>query len=375
LYPYSDVPPPLSKSGLSKSHSALGEPALGEWREKRDIFAGMNLRLLTLSMIFLAFPAMDARAQDTPGLQLSPKPGDSPVKAVSRPPAIPDIPLPDKDSLPVPAVTDTLSVSRRMLSQDEMFPVKGRFPTVYGPYVGGYMNADPRLKVTAPVRRIPMLLRSPENRDWVFYFFCGLLLTVALVKVAFPKYFSDMFRVFFQSSPRNLQLREQLTQTPLPSLLLNLVFILAGGAFLFFLIRNYGIYTGYGQFATFQIISGIIAAVYIVKYLFISLLGWMFDRRAAAGAYLFTVFQVNKAAGLALIPLSLLMAYAPPGEGAWVLTLALTVLGILLLVRLAKGFQAVHALRINLVQFLLFVAAFEVVPVLLIGKVLLRFID
>ena len=335
----------------------------------------MNLRLLTLSMIFLAFQAMDAWAQDTPGLQLSPKPGDSPVKAVSRPPAIPDIPLPDKDSLPVPAVTDTLSVSRRMLSQDEMFPVKGRFPTVYGPYVGGYMNADPRLKVTAPVRRIPMLLRSPENRDWVFYFFCGLLLTVALVKVAFPKYFSDMFRVFFQSSPRNLQLREQLTQTPLPSLLLNLVFILAGGAFLFFLIRNYGIYTGYGQFATFQIISGIIAAVYIVKYLFISLLGWMFDRRAAAGAYLFTVFQVNKAAGLALIPLSLLMAYAPPGEGAWVLTLALTVLGILLLVRLAKGFQAVHALRINLVQFLLFVAAFEVVPVLLIGKVLLRFID
>jgi len=373
-YPYSDVHFPLSKSGLSKSHSALGEPALGEWREKRDIFVLMNLRLLTLSLIFLALQAMEAGAQDTTASRSFPAPADTVGGASSRPSGPQDLQPSAKDSMRILSVIDTVTVSRRQEPVDALFPAQTGFTSVYGPYVGGYMKADQRFKVTAPVRQKPVQVRSVENRDWVFYFFSGLLLIVALVRLVFSKYFTGIFRVFFSTSMRYLQLREQLSQTPLPSLLLNLVFCLSGGAFLSFLFRQYDIHSSYDQFAELTIFSGIIATVYLFKYVFISLLGWMFDHRGTAENYLFTIFMVNKLAGLALIPLSILMAYTQPGRGAWLISLTLMVLIILILIRLTKGFQAIRTLRVGLFQFLLFVAAFEVAPVLLVGKLFMRFI-
>ena len=309
----------------------------------------MILRLLTLSLILLA---LQADAQDT---------------SPSRPP--------EKDSSATPQITDTVSVSPiPEVPAIRVFQAKDRFPSVYGPYVGGYMKADRRFDVFAPERKVPVQLRSVENRDWVFYFFCGLLFLFALIRLSFPKYVNDLFRVFFNTSMRQLQLREQLSQTPLPSLILNLIFCLSGGAFIFFLLRHYKIHTGYGAIAELFIWAGIIAAVYLAKYIFILLLGWMFDRRSHASNYLFTIFLVNKVAGLALIPFSVLLAYIVPGRADWVIGLTITVLCILLLVRLARGFQSIRTLRINLFQFLLFVAAFEVAPVLIICRLLLRFI-
>ena len=42
--------------------------------------------------------------------------------------------------------------------------------------------------------------------------------------------------------------------------------------------------------------------------------------------------------------------------------------------RLTKGYMAISNLRINLIQYLVFVGAFEIIPAMLIYKVLLRVI-
>jgi hypothetical protein len=139
-------------------------------------------------------------------------------------------------------------------------------------------------------------------------------------------------------------------------------------------MRHYDVKTGYHPAIEILFAVGLLAAVYIVKNIFVTMLGWMFDRRQAAESYLFTVFLVNKVAGLVLLLMGILMAYADAGGRSATLTLTILLMAVLLLMRLTKGFMAISGLKINAIQYLVFVGAFEVVPALLIYKVLLRVI-
>ena len=339
----------------------------------------MNSRLLLLFLNFLFISPCLLEAQEA-----------APKSDTIKPKKIKDsgrIALPVQKSLVTNAVdtsnkerlvaiptvyADTTLVSRRPPSAFDLFPVRIKYKTIYGVYAGGYMKENEQFSVTAPVRRIPQLVRKVENKDWVFYFYCTLLLGLAFINLVFHKYFVDLFRVFFNTSMRQKQLREQLSQSPLPSLLLNLLFCISGSMFIYFLLKHSGISIGFHPAVQILIGIAILASIYIVKFIFVSSLGWMFDGRQAAENYIFTVMLVNKVGGLVLIPIGILMAYGDYATRQIVLTIAVLLLIILAVMRLVKGYLSVNGVKVNLIQFLVFVGAFELVPAMLIYKVLLR---
>jgi hypothetical protein len=338
----------------------------------------MNLRIpALLLMLVMLIPALMFSQDSIPAVK------DSVVPA-SRTTAVRQIRdtgalSKGRDSLPrvreyaIPVIKDTVSLSYREHDLKERFNVTP-YPSIYGSYVGGFLRQDDVYHVTAPVRRVPVLVRTVEDRDWIFYLFCGILLFVAFINLSFGKYLLDLFRVFFNTSMQQKQIREQLSLTPLPSLMLNILCCLSGSIFLFFVMQHYGISTGYNAAVEILIIAGCIAAIYIGKYIFVTLLGWMFDKKQAAEKYLFTVFLVNKVIGIVLLPMALVLAYGDQTAREVTLTLTVMLLVILGIMRLAKGFLSINGLKINLVQFLVFVGAFEVIPALVIYKVLLRVI-
>ncbi len=246
------------------------------------------------------------------------------------------------------------------------------YPSVYGQWVGGYLKNDKRYNVTVPVPRVRELVRIPPSYEWIFYLFCGLLLLLSFLRLAFYKFFTDLFKVFFNTSMRQKQIREQLSQSPLPTLLLNIFFFITGGIFMYFLSYHYGFQTGYSNGITVLLCIGALALLYFGKYIFLSLAGWMFDKKSASENYLFSVFMVNKMAGLFLVPMDIFMAYSDHSGRQVVITLTVIGLIILAIVRMVRGFQSVsNILKINPLHFILYVAAFEVIPVLLIYKLLL----
>lgn len=350
--------------------------------------SGRSFFLLHM-MLFLVSVAM---AQETDSAKQTPLPVQDTITRLPRQDSAPK-PVRPKPQIPKPVIdttrrdslvkdtmlptaakpaVDSFAVSRVLPSVRLLFPVTLRYPTIYGAEVGGYMKQYERFNVTAPVQKKKALERTVEQKDWIFYFFCGLLLAVAFINLAFKKYVVDLFRVFFNTSLRQKQLREQLTQTPLPSLLLNMIFCLSGGAFIFFVLRHYTIRTGMHPALELLAAAGLIAGVYFVKFIFVSLMGWMFDRRPAAENYLFAVFLVNKVAGLALIPFTMLLAYGDRGTREVVLTLAVIILSVLALMRLTKGFAAINGLKVGLIPYLVFVGAFDIVPTMLLYKVLMN---
>jgi len=280
-------------------------------------------------------------------------------------------PVTGQDSLP--DITGRKVVTPK--PKDSLFMVQQR-PSVYGSYTGGVLSSDNIFHASAEAAKVPVLIRKIDGRDWVFYLYCGLLLFLCFIQLAFDRYFIDLFRVFFNTSLRQKQIREQLSQAPLPSLLLNILFFISGGVYLSFLLERYSLHTGYAKPVEILFAIGGIALVYMVKFIFLSLLGWVFDKREASESYLFNVFMVNKIAGLVLIPLGILLAYSSEGWKDVVITLTAIFIAVLVILRMVRCYTAVsHPLRINALHFLVFSGAFEVIPLLVIYRLFLRVIE
>jgi len=113
----------------------------------------------------------------------------------------------------------------------------------------------------------PFQPHRPESKDSFFYLLVGILFYFALIRIFFEKYFNNLITLFFRVSLRQQQIREQVLQTPLPSLLLNILFIITGGLYACFLLY----YSRFGESINFWILYldciGGLAVIYLGKFL------------------------------------------------------------------------------------------------------------
>lgn len=212
--------------------------------------------------------------------------------------------------------------------------------------------------------------------DILFYSLVALLLIFAFLRHAFGKYFNDLFRLFFRTTLKYRQIREQLMQTPLPSLLLNGFFVLSAGMYASFLLIHFQLINREDFWIYFFYSCLGLSAIYLIKFLGLKVIGWIFNMRDAADAYIFVVFVINKVIGVFLLPFLVMLAFMT-GYG-YTLAVVLSWFGIagLLLYRFILTYSAVrNQVRFNPFHFFLYLCAFEIAPVLLIYKALLVFFN
>jgi hypothetical protein len=213
--------------------------------------------------------------------------------------------------------------------------------------------------------------RERTPKDELFYLLSGILLLLAFNRVVFGKYFSNMFRVFFQPTFRQKQTREQLSQNNLPSLLFNLLFILSGSAYLS-LIINYFKVVDVSFWFLFLYGAAILSLLYFVKFLFLLFSGWLFNVKEATGTYIFIVYLINKIAGIILIPFVIVIAFSNNTIIAVAVTCSFLVLASLFIYRYFISYAPVRKeIKVSPIHFFFYIGAFEVIPLLLIYKVLM----
>ena len=222
-------------------------------------------------------------------------------------------------------------------------------------------------------------VHMPEQKDFLFYTLLGVILLVAVVKQLFPKYFYNIFRLMFQASFRQKQTREMLMQEKLPSLLMNILFIVVGGLFLALLAKTYKgtsyewLNTSFWNLVMYSITF--LALLYIFKYLVIQFIGWVFNAGEQASTYSFIVFLVNKIIGLALLPLLLLLAFSSGHIWDVTVTIAGCVVAFLLLFRYIVSLTIIRStLSIHPLHFFIYLCAVELMPMFIIYKVLFSYI-
>lgn len=221
---------------------------------------------------------------------------------------------------------------------------------------------------------VPTGLKIFKGKETMFYVIMGLVLVFALLRLAFAKYFYDLFRVFFRTTMKQRQIREQLMQTPLPSLAFNLFFIASAGLYIAFILFHFG-FRPVENFWILYFYCGIgLAAIYLGKFIGLKISGWLFNMRQGADSYIFIVFIINKAIGIFLLPFLVLLAFSTEPVRSIGMTLSWCGIGFLLLYRFILGYSAVrNEVRFNLFHFFLYICAFEIAPLLLIYRLLLFF--
>ncbi len=234
-------------------------------------------------------------------------------------------------------------------------------------------NRNPFFTFKNPVKQIS------ERREWkgkeaLFYTILLLLFLFALAKNTFPRYLDDIFRIFFRTSMKQRQIREQMMNTPLASLLFNLIFLLAGSLFINLLFRNYNLGTQFNYWLL--LLYGLVglAIIYSAKFITLKIFGWLLNISEATDIYIFIVFTANKVVGILLLPFIVGLAFTNGMLYTLLLTLSLIMVGSLFLYRFYLSFVSVNKLiQINFFHFLIYLCAFEIAPLLLINKLLLAF--
>jgi len=210
-----------------------------------------------------------------------------------------------------------------------------------------------------------------HNRDLLFYAFIGITFLLALIKVGFPRYFNQVFWFFLHPNDRKNNVSEQISgQNVLPSLLLNLFFVMTGGLFLAQIIRPN--LPGADFWTSWALFSLLLTGVYLVKFLIILLSGWVFGAPAAATIYNQVVFSINKIIGLVLLPATLLISYGTAATTGHVFSTVIVIISILLIYRYIASFLLIKGkLKVSAFHFILYLCAVEIIPLLLVYKVLL----
>jgi hypothetical protein len=272
------------------------------------------------------------------------------------------------------------SVSARPPVERELWDVTENIPLAIQ-----IIERHPFFKFSEQTVGVQTLRRKVQGKEVFFYVLTGFLLVFALLRQAFGKYLTDMFRVFFRTTLKQRQIREQLMQNPLSSLMFNIFFVASAGLYINFMLHYFGAVpvrapgsAGQGGsrvpgfWTLYLYCCAGLTLIYLGKAIGLKVVGWLFNMRKAADSYTFIVFIINKVIGIFLLPFLVLLAFAEEPLYSIALVISWVGIGGLILYRFILGFGAIrNEVRFNLFHFFLYLCAFEITPLLLIYKLLL----
>lgn len=215
-----------------------------------------------------------------------------------------------------------------------------------------------------------------SSKDSFFYLLVAILFYFALIRIFFEKYFNNLMTLFFRVSLRQQQIREQVLQTPLPSLLLNILFVVSAGFYASSLLHDSSIGDGVNFWVLYGWCMLILAVIYLVKFMVLKFIGWVFSISRATDIYIFVVFLVNKMMGIFLLPFLILITFSGDEARGIFTTISMTMVVVLWIYRALAAYRPVrNEIKLTPFYFFLYLCAFEIAPLLLIYKVLLTYLE
>ncbi len=264
-----------------------------------------------------------------------------------------------KDSLQIQAVIDTADSVKPVVTETPVFKLKNKL-----------LNSD-----ADPVS-LAVQLKKTKSKDTLFYLIAGILLLLALIKYFNSRYFANMFRVFFNTSLRQSQLTDQLLQDKLPSLFLNLFFIISGGLYVYLLLIHYKLIADDINLGLIFSSMALVGLVYLLKYGILKFTGWVTGYKEVTNTYIFVIFLINKIVGIFLVLFIIMLSFSEIALLNVVTLISLLSIGIFLLLRFFRSYGLLqNQLKISRFHFILYITGVELLPLLLVYKALIIYLN
>lgn len=232
-----------------------------------------------------------------------------------------------------------------------------------------FLKKHQHINIKSPAVSFATKERTKSGKEFLFYLLGIVILLLALFKVFYSKYFNNIFRVFFNTSLRQNQLTDLLLQAKLPSLIFNIFFVITAGLYAWLLLVHYQLVKETNNYIFIGFSVLFIAAIYCGKFISLKLIGWISGMSTVTDQYIFVIFLINKIIGIILIPFIILLAFAAASLLNYIIIISLCVIGILILLRYLRSYGLLqNQLKINVFHFILYIIGMELLPIMLIYK-------
>ena len=236
-------------------------------------------------------------------------------------------------------------------------------------YVQPVVNQKP---TDAKVKLMQGNRKTVANPDVIFYILVFILFFLGLIKTSFPRYFDSIFTLSFQATFRQTQTRDQMAQNFFPAFMINILFFLCAGLFITLFAKS-NQWSELPFWELFVYATTVLLIIYLIKYMVISFTGWVFNAKEAAAEYRFVVFLINKLIGILMIPLLFLIAYADVKTRGVAVTIVICLVVFSLIIRYLVSLARIRKnLSITAFHFFIYLCAVEIMPLLVIYKVLFQ---
>ncbi|WP_116126286.1 DUF4271 domain-containing protein [Lewinella sp. IMCC34183] len=150
-----------------------------------------------------------------------------------------------------------------------------------------------------------------------------------------------------------------------------LLFLLSAGFYLYLFAIYYGLAFPGGVWLGWLVSALVVASVVGLKFFVLLLLGRVFPLRRELSRYTFVLMVFSILSGIVLVPLNLLVSYAPEAYRSFFLLAGAAVLVLIYLVHLVRGlFIANHYVGSRPLHFFLYICTIEIAPLLVVYRYL-----
>ena len=197
---------------------------------------------------------------------------------------------------------------------------------------------------------------------------CGLAL-FAVIKFNFTKNTLEAIQSFFNYRKASLMLEERRESDRQASFLSNLLFILVAGIFISIALPFFGATLPWGSFAlSILFFSAASALLYLLKAGMWRLMGVVFMTQTFSKIYVYNMFLYNRNVGLMFFPLVAIIPYVAFEIMPYVVYTVMVAVALSYILKLLRIFQIIRDLNVSVFYFILYLCAFEILPLLLFVK-------
>lgn len=207
--------------------------------------------------------------------------------------------------------------------------------------------------------------------DWFTLSLLALVVIFTWFRFFYYRIFNQIISAWYNITTTNQIVRDESLLLQRASLFISVISYLLAGLFLHQLSVIYKwqldwLPKGIVRFAIF---SAGVAAAYTLKMILLRFFAVAFGQERPAALYIFNIFLMVTMAGLLLLPVNILLAYAPAAAKTWLIPVSLVILAALFLYRLVRAILIWLGIPgFSLFYLFLYLCTFEIAPLLVIWK-------
>jgi hypothetical protein len=219
---------------------------------------------------------------------------------------------------------------------------------------------------------LPIHMNNSKGTDWLtFAIFFGILL-FASVRFAYAKYMEHMFLSLFNYSTSVRLLQEKNYPIFHGAIRLEIIFYITLSIFIFQVLNVFKWGNSLTSLSYFLMILGGVLLYFFGKKLIYLMFGSLFQATQETREYLFNMDNYNRSLGLLLLPIVILVSFAPVRTPVFIVFAGIVIFVIVNLILLQRGIFILLKKQFSIFYLFLYLCTLEFLPLLLIYKVVVE---